>query len=581
MAVFNHQEITFITKTNDTLKHESITLEKSGEVSEYKISIELENEQSPSEYVIEFAVPQVDVLGFWSPNALFEKNIRPDWGMRVQNGRTASGMPLATLFNKQDENRLTIALSDPATSTKIEVGNVEETGCALVRLTIFSALSPKMKSYSATLRLDTRNIKMVDAIMSAREWWSDIGYKCAHVPENAKMPMYSTWYSFHQHTIPDEILYECKIAKEYGMDTVIVDDGWQTEDNSRGYAFCGDWKVSKKKIPDMKKFVDSVHDLGMKFVLWFSVPFVGFESENFEKFKGMYLKTRMSSKTCVLDPRFKEVRDFLVNIYKRFATEYGIDGFKLDFIDSFSLNEESSTDYEKMDCISVEEGVEKLLFEVKSELLKINPEILIEFRQSYIGPIVGKYGNFFRATDCPCDALMNKEATISLRMTSGKIPVHSDMIMWHENDTVRNVVCQLYGTLFAVPQISVRFDKITTEHKKLLKAYLKFWREHKDALVDGKIDVKNVEAGYSYVTSQNDKECVGALYQGVVATLGDCKENYICNATADAQIYIELDSECELDIVSEFGEALGNVTLDKGIHKISVPVGGYAKVVKK
>ena len=71
------------------------------------------------------------------------------------------------------------------------------------------------------------------------------------------------------------------------------------------------------------------------------------------------------------------------------------------------------------------------------------------------------------------------------------------------------------------------------------------------------------------------------MYQGVVATLGNCKENYICNATADAQIYIELDSECELDIVSEFGEALGNVTLDKGIHKISVPVGGYAKVVKK
>ena len=42
---------------------------------------------------------------------------------------------------------------------------------------------------------------------------------------------------------------------------------------------------------------------------------------------------------------------------------YGYDGFKLDFIDSMYLTKDSSTDYEAMDCISVEEGVKKLLAE--------------------------------------------------------------------------------------------------------------------------------------------------------------------------------------------------------------------------
>lgn len=581
MAIFNHNGLTFTTKTADTLTHESITPKRIGEISEYEISIELENEMSPSEYVIEFSVPQVDILGFWSPNALLQKNITPDWWMREQSSRTASGMPLVSLYNKQDESRFTVALSDPATPAKIQVGNIEETGHALIRISIFSALSPKMKRYTATLRLDMRQIKMVDAVREVRAWWSELGYTSAYVPREARLPMYSTWYSFHQHTTSKEILYECKIAKEYGMDTAIVDDGWQTDDNSRGYAYCGAWQVCRTKIPDMKEFVDSVHKLGMKFVLWFSVPFVGFESESFERFKGMYLSTRKNSRACVLDPRFKEVREFLVNIYKKFATEYGVDGFKLDFIDSFGLSDESSTDYGKMDCISVEQGVERLLSEVKSELLKINPEILIEFRQSYVGPIVGKYGNFFRVADCPCDALVNKEASIALRLTSDKIPVHSDMIMWNENDTVRNVVCQLLGTLFAVPQISVRFDKITAEHKRLLLAYLTFWREHSDAILNGRLDAHGIDAGFSYVTSQNDEECVGALYQSVVASVSELKTSYIMNATAIDEIFVELDCRCEATTVSEFGEKQDTVCLSSGIHKLSVPIGGYVKIVRK
>ena len=28
------------------------------------------------------------------------------------------------------------------------------------------------------------------------------------------------------------------------MESIIVDDGWQTDDNNRGYAYCGDWAVT-------------------------------------------------------------------------------------------------------------------------------------------------------------------------------------------------------------------------------------------------------------------------------------------------------------------------------------------------
>ena len=59
------------------------------------------------------------------------------------------------------------------------------------------------------------------------------------------------------------------------MKGVIIDDGWQTDDNRRGYAFCGDWEISERRFPDMRAHVERVHRLGMKYLVWFSVPFMG------------------------------------------------------------------------------------------------------------------------------------------------------------------------------------------------------------------------------------------------------------------------------------------------------------------
>lgn len=121
--------------------------------------------------------------------------------------------------------------------------------------------------------------------------------------------MYSTWYSFHQQLVPAEVEKQCLLAKELGCEAVIVDDGWQTLNNERGYAYCGDWEVSPDRIPDMKGFVDRVHALGMKFILWYSVPFVGRYSKAWSRFAGKYINTYDGPDTAVFDPRFPEVRN--------------------------------------------------------------------------------------------------------------------------------------------------------------------------------------------------------------------------------------------------------------------------------
>lgn len=570
-------DLVFRSETKCVLKSETLCPILEGEVSEYRLRLEFPEAIMPATYRLLWDEPQIDELGFWPPTSGHWPNLRPDWSMSHADSRTASGMPLACVYNKQNINRVTVALSDPANPTVLHAGVVEETGSLRLCVELFAQSCAPMESYEITIRVDRRPIPFYDAVVSVRDWWRSIGYKETYVPDAAKLPVYSTWYSFHQYTYPEEIIAECAVAKAMGMDTVIVDDGWQTDDNSRGYAFCGDWKICGTKIPSMKDFVDRIHALGMKFMIWFSVPFVGFESKNYERFKGKYLFSRSWSRASILDPRFPEVRKFLVDTYCDYVKEYGWDGLKLDFIDSFRLADESPVDYENMDTISLEEAVEKLLAEATAQLKAINPEFMIEFRESYVGPIVARYGNMFRVTDCPNDPFVNRVDSVGLRLTSGSIAVHSDMIMWNDNEKNEAVMYQLLAALFTVPQISVRFGKITEDHKKLLANYLSFWRAHRDTLVNGKIEATDAEANYSSVTAKGKDENVCVLHQSIVMPITD-QTTYLFNATGKDYVYVEMENGGLCEMYDLFGNKCREIALPKGLAKINLDNCCMAKI---
>jgi alpha-galactosidase len=213
------------------------------------------------------------------------------------------------------------------------------------------------------------------------------------------------------------------------------------------------------------------------------------------------------------------------------------------------------------------------------KLKKINPDIMIEFRQSYIGPAISKYGNMFRVTDCPCDPIYNRVFSIDLRFTSAATAVHSDMIMWNKDDTNESVMHQLLSVMFAVPQISVRFDAITDDHKRLLKAYLDFWRANRDVLLNGDITAKNLEANYTMAESKKDGQCVAVLYENVVKCVSE-KCEYIFNSTAGDGIYADLDSDMEYSVYDMFGVLRTNGTVKSGVCKLDVKSCEMVKLTK-
>ena len=579
MSKLSFNAFEFTTKTKDILADEKITCLQGGEISKFSLDLDFGKEIMPSEYIITWTLPHIDTIAFWSPRHHFDIYLKPDWERNRSRSSLASGMPVCALVNKKGENRATIYLDELKLPVYLTAGVVEETAELIYEIKLFSEPTAKMSKYHTEFTIDTRSIPFIKTVKDARDHWENIGYKYAYTPNDARLPLYSAWYSFHQRTIPDEILAECKTARELGMKVLIVDDGWQTSDNSRGYGFCGDWEVAADKIPDMKKFVDDVHSLDMKFMLWFSVPFVGYYSKNFERFKGMYLYDKPNMKAMVLDPRFSEVRDFIASLYERFMLDYGIDGFKLDFIDSFRLGEGSSEEYDKMTTSSVDEAVELLLDEISRRLKSINPDVLIEFRQSYIGPAIGKYGNMFRVTDCPNDPLVNHIHSLTMRLTQGHGAVHSDMLMWHENERPEALMYQLLSIMFCVPQISVRFDGVSEEHKRALKNYLDFWCAHNDTILDGEIDFCDLDANYTRASVTKNGETITVLYQSVAYAVDTENVNYIFNATGKDTVYLDLLDAASYEVYDIYGDITENGILNGGVCKINVPNCGMVKIL--
>ena len=564
---------------NETAKIEISELYEKNGVKFFDITYSTPEEQVPQPFKVLFDLPDVDCYSVFSPMIFREKHHKgPNWGKRVTTSRLASGMPVHQLLSADGKNRYTFAIDDAKTPTSIGTGTHEETARVFVAIEFFSQPTAPIKSYKATVRFDDRDIPYYDSIYDTTAWWeNECGYTPAYVPEHARLPMNSLWYSFHQKLDPDEIVKQCELSKPLGMDTVIVDDGWQCADNNRGYAYCGDWELCTEKIPDMKNLVDRVHETGMKFMLWYSVPWMGKFSKNYERFSTMLLDGNYTDRWAALDPRYKEVRDFIVGIYKNAVLDWGLDGLKLDFIDSFKLAGKSLEYDERRDISSLEEAVDTLMKEVADTLTAINPDILIEFRQTYVGPTIRKYGNMMRVFDCPADAIRNRTESVSLRYTCGKTAVHSDMLMWNYDDTVEAAAMQFVGALYTVPQVSVLIDKLSDEHYKMVKYYLSFWREHREILIDGKLTANNPESMYSSITSALDSKAVVTLYADRVI---DTVYDYLVavNATPKDTIFVKGYNGREYTVVNCMGEeiATGKITAD--IFEVAVPMCGMVTI---
>ena len=550
-----------------------------------EITLELSSPEAavPPRFTLFWEFPHTDLAIRFSPASGFAKNVPADWCGTISSD-LAHHAPFVTLLSLSGENRLTFAFSDALRHTECKAGFIEENNRIDCRISGFLQPEAPLAFYEAVLRLDTRKIFYADAIRATTDWFaSRPEYRPCAVPECALRPLYSTWYSYHQNLSAAEIEQECALAAAFGMSGVIVDDGCQTWDNHRGYAWCGDWKPARKRFPDIRAHVKRVHQKGMKSLFWFAVPFAGIRSAAFERFRGKFLFVNEQLGTAVLDPRFPDVRRYLVDIYRRAACEWRLDGLKLDFIDSFALPPETADpaladNFAGRDCRTVAEGVDRLLSDVTESLRAANPDVMIEFRQSYTGPAIRKYGNIFRAADCPGDFLSNRVRTIDLRLTSGATAVHSDMITWNYGDSTESAARQILNVLFSVPQISVRLAGIPEDHAAMLRFWLKLWTDNRDTLMRGRLIPLHPELNYPQVSAEDRGRRITVLYApraGLSLDIRPGKSYCIINASEEETVFLDLHGENrKAEYFTASGVSRGISDLRTGLSSVKIPLSG-------
>lgn len=524
--------------------------------------------------------PDIGTNVFWQPKTDRLKKVHWNWTKRFESSASYCA-PIISNVGYDDLNRLTIAVSDSINFVELRSGLIENNACFDNGVDII--LQEPVTEYSATIRIDERKLPFYEVIGAVGEWWrNECGYKPAYVPECSYHALYSTWYAFLQNPTAEGIFEECKIFKALGCDTVIIDDGWQGGGESVPMGNNGDWVVCTEKFPDMKGFVEALHEMGMKVMVWFPAPFVGFNTEAYKKFKDKTIERGFPTDHALFDMRYPEVRKYIVDTYCRVMKEWNLDGVKLDYWDSCH---KSLPGKEGMDTPSLQRAVERTLIEVNDALHAINPEAMIEFRQDYVSPLMHQYCTMIRAMDCPNDSFSNRLFTLDLRLLSGDTAIHSDMLMWHGDEPADEAAYQITNVLFSVPQISVRWNEISDEQRKMIGYYLGFCKENREVLMHGDMFYKNLAADFAFVSAAKDGTEVAALYAGQVAGFrGGNNTVKLVNASPETTVYVENPDKAVFSYVTRncMGEIVGTGKADftNGFTKVDVPQNGTVEFTR-
>ena len=538
----------------------------------------------PPRLVLSLDVPHIDIHGRWHPGTLHARHVPPDWAPSLRSDITRSA-PVVCLFSLSGANRLTLACSETLQPVRMWAGIHEETAEVRCRVELFGGHEQPTCTREATLRIDARGVPWQQSLAEVATWWEPMpGHQPRAVAAAARRPMYRTWYRVLEEVEPAAVLAQGRVARELGFAGVIVDDGWQTRDSSRGYAYAGDWEP--QRVGDMADLVRQVHDLGMTFLLWYAVPFVGTLSKAMERHGGRLMSRLEALGAGVVDPRYPEVRADIIGTYERALREWGLDGFKLDFVDEFSLRGATPPPVGPgADYPSLPEATDRLLGDLFDRLHAIRPDIMVEFRQEYIGPSMRRFGNMFRAGDCPGDALSNRVRTLDIRVLCGTTAAHSDMSMWHPQDTPESAALQVLAGLFAVPQISVLLDRLPAAHLEMLRFWLGFWQAHSDLLLDGALSPLHPESLYPVVRVDLPGRRLIAVYDGGTVEPGPDTpdELLVVNATLRDHLVLDLSQDLGHRRVTATdcrGRVVRDVAhwLPAGPHRLVVPPAGLLRL---
>ena len=143
----------------------------------------------------------------------------------------------------------------------------------------------------------------------------------------------NSWEASYFTVTEEKVLALASSAKDCGIDTVVLDDGWFRDGIERGL---GDWHTDKQKFPSgLKGLSEKIHAMGLKFGLWLEPEMVNPESNFYKENPDCILSTSkaplISRTQYVLDLTKGEIIEKIANRIAEELRDVKIEYIKWDF----------------------------------------------------------------------------------------------------------------------------------------------------------------------------------------------------------------------------------------------------------
>lgn len=156
-----------------------------------------------------------------------------------------------------------------------------------------------------------------------------------HFAHQERPILINNWEATFMDFTEDKLIPIVERAKELGIEMFVLDDGWfghRDDDRSS----LGDWFVDEKKFNHgIAGFAKRVHDLDMKFGLWFEPEMISIDSKLYQTHPEWMIKTPGRGQTpgrhqFVLDMSRQEVVDYLFGLMSHIIQDAKLDYIKWD-----------------------------------------------------------------------------------------------------------------------------------------------------------------------------------------------------------------------------------------------------------
>lgn len=502
--------------------------------------------------------------------------------------RAAAGFSIISGLTINDQNQITFTCKDAYHSKFVSSNIREENDSVVFNLGFFEDNPPlsNLQDYQAEVWVDFRNIHFSKAIYDASSWFlkEEFRQSVARV-DTTNVPVFSTWYPMHRNIPLENITKELDSLRTFNIKSILVDDGWQALVNMKVDT---SYSYEEKSYKTMSLFKQKCLEMKLPLYLWYSIPFMGGNPVILKRFEGKYIRYRAPRQMYVLDPRYAEIRKYLVSTYANFLSEWKFDGYWFDFLKGFYPKEGALIDEDKgRDFVSIELAVDTLYADMEARLKTINPNIFMGQKFQVVGPNLVSYQNFLTGFVGVESSQVVREKMVNNRLLYGKYTPFMEVVAINPREKVEDIARKLQSVLFGNPYLSFFIATLPQDSKQTIRFWLDYWKKNYKVIFEGDFEPMQVSRFYPVIKVENEQKIIYMLYEDYTVNLP-----LVLQSTLDvinSKITPEIRFQLSKNVVQYNYEIFNcqGVSTEKGVIKnknkssidFSVPVAGFIRIM--